>query len=165
MSDEALRLLVVIDESELGVHAAALGTAVARRLGAEAVFHIAIGLELVEARSPAGLEKAVGGYHDSCRERAAQWFERAQQRVADSGVSVTTVLTIDEEPCAAVQRVAREQRCALIVVGSQGRGTVGRVLHGSLVADLVRESPVPVLVCREDMAVEMHAVDAPAPTA
>ena len=50
-----------------------------------------------------------------------------------------------------MQRIGAEYACELIVVGSHGRSTLARVLHGSLVADLVRLSQRPVLVCQEDM--------------
>jgi len=79
-------------------------------------------------------------------------------------VACTSVLTIDEEPCDAVRRLASEQACSLIAIGSHGRGTLTRALTGSLVADLVRLAERPVLVCREDMALQdfgAGAIDAP----
>lgn len=151
MNQQSLRLLVVLDESELGLRAASTAAELASRLGAEITLQVAIPIEPVEARSPASMISAAYKQRESYRQRAAEWFARAHAIIQPSGVAEQTVLTIDEEPCAAVMRIAAEQECDLIVVGSHGRGTVSRVLHGSLVADLVRLSLVPVLICRDDM--------------
>ena len=151
MPQSAIRLLVVLDESELGLHTAAMAAALAARLGAEITLHVVIPIEHIEVRSAASAMFALAKHHEDCMQRAAEWFARAHALIRPSGVSTHTVMTTDEEPCAAVLRIADEQGCGLIVVGSQGRGTVSRLLGGSLVADLVRESHLPVLVCREDM--------------
>ena len=151
MEVETARLLVVLDESDLGLRTAAMGASLAARLGAEITLHVVIPIEHIDARSAASALLAQEQHRETCRQRAAEWFARAHALVQPTGISVRTVMTIDEAPCAAVLRMADELGCGLIVVGSHGRGTVSRVLGGSLVADLVRQSPVPVLVCREDM--------------
>ncbi len=151
MEEEVVRLLVVLDESELGLRTAAVGASLAARLGAEITLHVVIPIEHIDARSAASALLVQEQHREACRQRAAGWFARAHALVQPSGISVRTVLTLDEEPCAAVLRIADEQGCGLIVVGSQGRGMVSQVLGGSLVADLVRQSHLPVLVCREDM--------------
>jgi len=151
MNQVALRLLAVLDESELGLRAVSTAAVLAARLGAQLTVQVAIPIEAVEMRSAATALRAVADHQANCRQRAAEWFERAQALIQVHGVATRTVLTMDEEACAAVMRIASEQGCSLIVVGSHGRGAVSRALSGSLVADLVRLSPVPVLICREDM--------------
>ncbi len=151
MPDDTARLLVVLDASELGPHVAAMGAVLAARLGAEIILHAVIAIEHVDMRSAASAIYALGKHEESCRQRAAEWFAEAHAVIQPFGVSTRTVMTMDEEPSAAVQRMAEEQACGLILIGSKGRGAVSRVLGGSLVADLVRQSRVPVLVCREDM--------------
>jgi len=151
MQDATVRLLVVLDESELGLRTAEMGATLAARLGADITLHVVIPVEHVDVRSAASAMYALSKHQESCRQRAAQWFARAHAIVQPWGVATRTVMTMDEEPCAAVLRIADEQGCGLIVVGSHGRSTVSRVLAGSLVADLVRQAHLPVLVCREDM--------------
>ena len=151
MQQAAVRLLVVLDESELGLRTAAIAAALAARLGAEITLHVAFPIELFEVRSAASAMFVLEKHQADSRQRAAEWFARAHAVIQPAGVTTQTIMTMDEEPCAAVLRVADEQACGLIVVGSQGRGSVSRLLGGSLVADLVRQSHLPVLVCREDM--------------
>ena len=151
MPTSAVRLLVVLDESELGLHTAAMAAELAVRLAAEITLHVVIPIEHIEMRSAASSMFVLAQHQVDCRERAAEWFARAHAVIQPSGVATRTVMTMDEEPCAAVLRIADEQGCGLIVAGSHGRGTVARLLGGSLVADLLRLSHLPVLVCREDM--------------
>jgi nucleotide-binding universal stress UspA family protein len=146
-----LRVLVVVDESALGAHTARIGAAVAASMAAEAVFHFPMPIEPVDADSPAQLARALPEYHEACRERARVVFEAACDAAARVGARCRTELTIDEVPADAVRRVAQENDCRIIVVGSLGRGRVSRVLHGSLADELVQVSDRPVLVCREDM--------------
>lgn len=149
--DIPLRLLVVLDESELGLRSASMAAALAARLGAEIVLHVAIAVEHIDARSAAGVMGALLQHQEGCRQRAGEWFARAHALIQPLGVPTRTELTIDEEPSEAVLRIAADHGCSLIVVGSMGRGAVARALGGSLVADLIRRSPLPVLVCRDDM--------------
>lgn len=151
MHTPTLRILVVLDESELGLQAASVASALASRMGAEIVLHVAVPIEPIDARSAAGLMGAVVQHREQCRQRAGEWFARAHALIQPLGIATRTELTIDEEPTEAVLRIAADHGCSLIVIGSQGRGTVARVLSGSLVADLIRRSPMPVLVCRDDM--------------
>jgi nucleotide-binding universal stress UspA family protein len=151
MDDPTLRLLVVLDESELGLRTVSVAAALASRTGAALVLHVAALLEPVDARSATTAMDVMQQRQERCRQRAAEWFARAHALIQPQGIATHTELTIGEEPCAAVLRVAADHGCQLIVAGSQGRGTLARVVGGSLVAELLRESPVPVLVCRDDM--------------
>jgi nucleotide-binding universal stress UspA family protein len=67
-------------------------------------------------------------------------------------------LITEGDPVTEIDRVARERRCDLIVVGTYGHGAVRRVLMGSTAERLVRQSPCPVLV------VKLPASAEPAPS-
>jgi nucleotide-binding universal stress UspA family protein len=150
------RLLIVLDETALGRRCAEIGVALAARLRSHACFLLPLPLEPVAAASAAGLEGELAAHHARCHERAQPLFDAALALAAAAGVEARTLLTIDEDPCPAVQRVASEIDCTLIVVGSLGRSAMQRALHGSLVADLVRLSPWPLLVCREDSQFDLQ---------
>ncbi|HEY2916426.1 MAG TPA: universal stress protein [Candidatus Limnocylindrales bacterium] len=51
-------------------------------------------------------------------------------------------------PGEAIVEVARSEQVDLVVVGSHGRGPVGRMLSGSVSEHVVRNAPCPVLVVR-----------------
>ena len=68
-----------------------------------------------------------------------------------AGIEASTLLTIDEDPGTAIQRLAEEEGSDLIVIGSRGRGAVARAMMGSLTDELLKHCARPVLVCRDDM--------------
>ena len=47
-----------------------------------------------------------------------------------------------------ILRVAKESRCGVIVLGTHGRGGVGRLLMGSVAEQVVRKAPCPVLTVK-----------------
>jgi nucleotide-binding universal stress UspA family protein len=59
-------------------------------------------------------------------------------------VVVTSVATAE-----AIVDYARVQRIDLIVLGTHGRGTIGRLLVGSVAERVVRTAPCPVLTVRQ----------------
>ena len=155
------RILVVLEDSALGRRTAAIGVAVAARMGCSVSFQIPIPIEHIEAKSTASMTHALAAYQQLCHDRTQPLFELATGLARQARVDSRNVLTIEEEPVSAVLRIAAEQACDIIVVGSQSRGKVSRVLHSSLFDDLVRLSPRPVLVCRDDM---LEGLADPGPT-
>jgi nucleotide-binding universal stress UspA family protein len=146
------RLLIVVDETPSGQHTAAIGAAIAAAMGAEAIFHVAIPIERLEAGSPAEIVAAASAHQAECRARVEPLFAAVRQLARGAGVRCETVLTIDEAPVEAARRIATEQHCLMIVAGSRGRGALARMLGGSLVDQLVQSAACPVVVCREDTA-------------
>jgi len=83
------------------------------------------------------------------RLRAAR-MDAAQALVArgrHDGVRVT-FLVWEGDPGEAIVEAAASEQVDLIVVGSHGRGGVGRLLLGSVSDFVVRRAPCPVLVVR-----------------
>jgi nucleotide-binding universal stress UspA family protein len=64
------------------------------------------------------------------------------------GIAIEAVLRIGAAP-EEVCTVARDLGADLIVVGSHGRGAIGRALLGSVATAIVREATLPVLTVRE----------------
>jgi nucleotide-binding universal stress UspA family protein len=54
-----------------------------------------------------------------------------------------------------ILRVAREEPCDLILMGTHARGGVTRVLLGSVATDVLRQAPCPVLAIKPQAAPEM----------
>jgi nucleotide-binding universal stress UspA family protein len=147
-------LHLVLEPSELGIHTAEFGVGLAARLGAVVTCHVAVPGDAVQANSPASFVSAVAARRQACDEQVAPFFARVQRLAAPAGVVAHAVLTIDEDPCEAVLRLASEEAAAMIVIGSHGGGVLSRVLKGSLADELIRKARRPVLVCREDMLLQ-----------
>ena len=71
------------------------------------------------------------------------------QSARPAGVAVEYLIWVGD-PGEAILEAARSEDADLIVVGTHGRKGVGRFLIGSVSDDVVRHSPVPVLVVRGD---------------
>jgi nucleotide-binding universal stress UspA family protein len=67
------------------------------------------------------------------------------------GVAVSFLIW-EGEPGESIVDAAIAERADLIVVGSHGRGAVGRFLIGSVSDHVVRHAPCPVLVVRSGIA-------------
>jgi nucleotide-binding universal stress UspA family protein len=52
------------------------------------------------------------------------------------------------DAAAEVLRVAKESKCSVIVLGTHGRGGVGRILMGSVAEQVVRKAPCPVVTVK-----------------
>jgi nucleotide-binding universal stress UspA family protein len=100
----------------------------------------------------AGLE--AGAYIDTMTanltESGRRILKRAEETVRKSGVPVTSVLLESSSgPAAdAIVRQAKKAKADAIVIGTHGRRGVRRLLMGSDAEQVVRSSPVPVLLVR-----------------
>jgi nucleotide-binding universal stress UspA family protein len=76
-----------------------------------------------------------------------------KQRVPPPGRGVAVeYLVVQGDPAEAIDRVARERRCDLIVLGTHGRTGLARLFMGSIAEQVVRQATCPVLVCKVPLA-------------
>jgi nucleotide-binding universal stress UspA family protein len=83
----------------------------------------------------------------SAREGATRQLAKLAKATRGDGIRVSTVL-VEGPPAPAVIRVAKRKGAQLIVVGTQGRTGVPRMLMGSVADRIVRLSSCPVLTVR-----------------
>ena len=82
----------------------------------------------------------------------ADFHESLQQRLSrlvpvECGILVETIL-VEGKASQQILRVAEEQHCDLIILGTHGRTGLSRVLLGSVAEDVVRHSRFPVLTLK-----------------
>ncbi len=84
------------------------------------------------------------------RKSGKRLLEKARAVVAKQGVKVDTVMReiIGGPAAGEIVRQARKIRADLIVIGTHGRRGIRRVVMGSDAEQVVRTSPVPVLMVR-----------------
>ncbi|MDQ2965291.1 MAG: universal stress protein [Chloroflexota bacterium] len=100
---------------------------------------------------------------DQVRERREAAAQTLVQRGGRMGIAVT-FLVWDGDPGESIVAVAHAEQADLLLVGSHGRGSLGRLLLGSVSEYVVRNAPCPVLVARAVVAVA-QPVGAVRPTA
>ena len=131
------RVIVPLDGIEIAPNSLALAALLARLFRAE--------LELMHVVADEHVLAAVGGETDT----PDAFLQRASAVVA-SDLAVQTHL-YGGDPVEKVLERARENLDSLLVVASHGKSGLTRAVRGSVSDEIVRGSPVPVVVTREMM--------------
>jgi nucleotide-binding universal stress UspA family protein len=79
---------------------------------------------------------------------AAEYLEQLAARLRAEGADVDTRLVRGLSPAPAIVAHAVGERADAIAMATRGAGSLRRLLLGSTTAEVVRNSPIPVLVCR-----------------
>lgn len=81
------------------------------------------------------------------REQGMLALQPAQQALDAAGLSYQYHLSVGQ-PADAILHYAEDQKVSNIVIGAQGEGGLGKRLLGSVVAQVLEISPLPVTVVR-----------------
>jgi nucleotide-binding universal stress UspA family protein len=136
------RLLLATDLSEASASATDEAFELAARLGAS--------LLVVSVIDPGSLLLPGGRFRariDQVRERREQLAQVLVERGRERGVEVS-FLVWTGDPGDMIVEAAQSERADMVLVGSHGRGAVGRFFLGSVSEHVVRHAPCPVLVVR-----------------
>jgi predicted phosphoribosyltransferase len=101
------------------------------------------------------VDATAGGIERAVQDTRAE-LERAARRMRPYVRAVETVVA-EGLLAQQIEGVARERHADLIVLGTQGRRGIARVLFGSVAADVLRTSSVPVTTIPEHVAVSRGA--------
>lgn len=85
---------------------------------------------------------------DLRKARMDAYLDRLAKRVREKGWSCDTRVVVGHHPAAAVLEVAEENGADLIVLGTEGRGGLRRLILGSVADEVIRSTQRPVLVHR-----------------
>ncbi len=148
-SEPIRRILVATDFSEVADEALSDAGVLAEKLGAELV--------LVHAHTSIS-DPAFGDLPPEMRTYAEGLRSRLQRETADAtallaaralrlpeGVRVQTKMLVGR-PGDAIVDEARQCAAGLVVLGTHGRGAVGRAILGSVAHEVLRAAPCPVLL-------------------
>ena len=136
------RILLATDLSQASELAADWAFDLARRLRGTLVI-----VSVIDAKE---LRLAGGRFGPRVDQVRARREGAAQQLVAlgkRSGVEVTFLIW-EGDPGESIVAAAESEGADLVLVGSRGRRTLGRLLMGSVSAHVVQHAPCPVLVVR-----------------
>ncbi len=142
-------ILVALDFNPISEHALAYAVDLAERLGARlTVLHV-YSLAVLMALDGEYLPTANGAANKA--EEAQKHLDAALVPLAGRKVAIHSVLRVGEageEICAQ----AKELGADMVVVGTHGRGALGRALLGSVAQSVLHASTVPVLTVRDPRA-------------
>jgi nucleotide-binding universal stress UspA family protein len=92
---------------------------------------------------------------DQVRAERERYAQELVARGRAQGVAVGFLIW-EGDPGESIVDAAQSESADMIVVGSHGRGTVGRFLIGSVSDYVVRQAPCPVLVVRSGSPTGVH---------
>jgi nucleotide-binding universal stress UspA family protein len=148
LSAPAHKILLATDLSPTSGPATDEAFAAARRLGAHLL--VVSVIDSTSLRLPGGRFNVRVDQVRARRETAAQ---ELVQRGRREGVPVT-FLVWEGDPGDSILEAARAESADMIVLGSHGRGPIGRLLLGSVSQHVVRHASVPVVVVPRDADVD-----------
>ena len=114
----------------------------AHRHGAELLV-----VSVIDPRDLAQQSRAIRTRWDQVRDRRQDAAQALVARGRSIGVTVS-FLVWTGDPGESIVSAAASESVDLVVVGTHGRGTIGRLLLGSVSEYVVRNAPCPVLVVR-----------------
>jgi nucleotide-binding universal stress UspA family protein len=143
------RLLVLVDDTPLGRATAEQGVQLAGALNSELLFLVAVPpAPPMMGEVDVAMFEPVADHEAAGREQAERAFAMARGLAGAAGVACRTRVTVGADPAEAANQIADQEDCSMIVVGSHGRGTLARLVLGSVMAHLTQIADRPVLVCK-----------------
>ncbi|HEX7124593.1 MAG TPA: universal stress protein [Thermodesulfobacteriota bacterium] len=142
-----MTILHPTDFSSCAGQAQARAAALARAFGAEVLLVYVLVEAMLFGEGFVGMAEVERIYDAQKR-----WAEKAlADRVAEleaQGIKARSLLVVGV-PADEIVRAAERERADLIVLGTHGRGAVGRFFLGSIADRVVRTAPCPVVTVRE----------------
>ena len=145
------KILIPIDGSELALKAVATGVKLASELGAQVIFLHAKAPYIAPYAAEVALmdSKTQDMFERGISEDSDRILDDAKKVANAAGVANQSVSAVSSRPEVFIEKTVNEMGCDLIVIGTHGRGAVGRFVMGSVTTRLLPISPVPVLVYRD----------------
>lgn len=97
---------------------------------------------------PVATAADIVAYQKAGEEYGAKVLNAAKKRAEELGVNAETLHVEEMWAAEAINRIAQDQGCDLVVMASHGRRGLGRLILGSQTVDVLTNSKVPVLVVR-----------------
>jgi nucleotide-binding universal stress UspA family protein len=135
-------ILIATDGSQAAESAVELGVEIAKATHDELV--IVSVWDMIRSGIGAPFGYIDQRYIDADRARAAEVLEAARARASRLGVSVETEL-LWGEPVHEICKAAVQHHARMIVIGAHGWSAAKALVHGSVVAGVLRYAPCPVL--------------------
>jgi nucleotide-binding universal stress UspA family protein len=146
--DMYTHLLIATDGSPESDNAVAHGLAMAKALSARVTVATVTEPWTQAAYATLPTPSMIRLYEKAAAGNAASILESAKKSADRTGVQCETRHIRDQHAPEGIIKAAKDEGCDLIVLGSHGRGTIGRILLGSTSLKVLTFSPLPVLVCR-----------------
>ena len=141
-------LLIATDGSPASEKALAQGLLLAKTLAAQATVVTVTEPWTEGAYAIIPTPSLIKAYEKAAAGAAASLLDGVRKAAEEAGVRCQTRHIKGQHPAEGIIKAAKDQGCDLIIVGSHGRGAIGRILLGSTSLKVLTFSPIAVLVSR-----------------
>lgn len=158
------RILIVVDARPVSRAAVKEGVVLARVHGAEVTFFYVLPHYPVPMMDgPLWTNLSEQDFDREAKAGAGRLLAAAAVVADKAGVSHRAAMDRGEDDAECIVDAAQRRRCDLIVVASEGRNAVLRLMMGSVIPGLITAAPMPVMVCKatEKVAVKRKAAVVP----
>lgn len=144
------RILVVVDDHSVSRPAVFHAVEIACIHRAELFFFFVLpGFQISAFEFPPSASVAEQDYERTARTRASQCLQEASAIAEAAGVHSHRSMGSGKSDAECVSDAAVKRQCDLIVVESESKNALLRLIGGSIVPGLITCAKVPVLVCKE----------------
>ncbi len=144
------KILIPTDGSETSLAAALNGIAFAAENRSEVVgvyvapeYQYPVYIEIVPPTYPIEEE-----YLQLMRKTGAEYLKPIEDAAEKAGIKCSCSIVFSDATANAIVKVAEEQNCDLIFMGSHGRSGLGQLILGSVTSKVLSLCKIPVLVDR-----------------
>lgn len=138
------QILVATDFSPHAANALQLATELAKTCDATIqLIHV---YDVIPYTLPEGMPVYDATQLAQVRESLGQQLRKAEAQLRSAGVREVQSALREGQPSSEIPRVAQEEGCDLIVMGTHGRSGVAHLLLGSVAERVMRKAPCAVLV-------------------
>lgn len=92
----------------------------------------------------------VGEPEDELRRRGHESVTELKEQLMEGGIAADTKVVFANNPATAIVDLAIEQDVTMIILGVTGKGVFARMLAGNIPMEIIKQSPVPVLLVPPD---------------
>ncbi len=83
------------------------------------------------------------------KQRGDQTLRFVADKLQVAGIEVEAVMLFSDDVAKAILNTAKAHECTMIVLGLTGKGMLKRLIEGNVPANILKASPIPVLMCPE----------------
>ena len=143
------KILIPLDGSQLAEQAIPVALEVAKKFESEIVLaRIVVPPYPITHVSGPPYGDMLVGLRDIVQDEAQGYVQDQEAILQRQGFRVTTEVVEGEPIAEQILKVAKSQQVNLIVMGTHGRGGLGRWVYGSVAERVLRHADVPVLLTR-----------------
>lgn len=141
-------LLVPVDESPMSYAAAEQALSLAKDLKCPVTIMSVIAVDPFVGVDFYKVAPAITDYFMQAEQNAQNRLAEIQQSFSREGISVDTKIIRGVAASEGIVQIANEIGADLIIMGSHGRTGVKKMMLGSVVQNVLTQSPVPVLIVK-----------------